>query len=69
MIATTDQKAHMFDLVTAVMGLVRDGNRNVSDVCRVLQVINDDPNFMEQLLAKDDVFPADPNAHLGLESF
>ncbi len=52
MVATTDQKARMFDLTAGVMELVRDGNRNIGEVCDVLQIIKEDVNFAPRLLGQ-----------------
>ncbi|KKU77339.1 MAG: hypothetical protein UY12_C0039G0001 [Parcubacteria group bacterium GW2011_GWA2_47_8b] len=43
MVAKTDQglKVRFLDLVTSVMELVRDGKRDIEDVCSVLQSIKD----------------------------
>ena len=43
MVAKTDQglQARFLDLVTSVMELVRDGKRDVEDVCLVLQAVKD----------------------------
>ena len=46
MIAMTDQKARLLDLVTGVLEMTRDGNRDIGEVSQVLQVIKDDPNFV-----------------------
>ena len=52
MAATTDQKkARMFDLLITVGELVRDGRRDIDEVCDVLQVIKDEQDGAEQLLA------------------
>lgn len=48
--ATTAQKARLFDLVTGVQEMVRDGNRDPEEVARVLQVVKDDPDFAVHLL-------------------
>ena len=50
-IATTDQKARMFDLTTAVSELVRDGNRPAGPVLDVLQFMKDKREGAERLLA------------------
>ena len=51
MVATTDQKARMFDLITTVSELVRDGNRDAGSVLEVLQFIKNEREGAEQLLA------------------
>lgn len=50
MVATTDQKARMFDLSTTVADLVRDGQRNVVAVLEVLQIIKNEQDFARVLL-------------------
>ena len=50
MVATTDQKARIFDLLIGVGELVRDGKRDATQVAGVLQTIKDDPAFAERLL-------------------
>lgn len=52
MAATTDQKARMFDLITGVMELVRDGKRDAENVLRVLQIIKEERKFAELLVAQ-----------------
>lgn len=49
MVATTDQKARMFDLTATVWELVRTGKRDFNDVSRALQIIKDDPRFSERV--------------------
>ena len=49
MIATTDQKARMFDLVTGVTELFRDGNRDPEEVLKTLQIIKGHRDFMPVL--------------------
>src|SRR3989344_6825480 len=49
MAATTGEKARLLDLVTGVLELVRDGQRNPDGVSRILQTIKDNPNFISQL--------------------
>jgi hypothetical protein len=49
MTATTDQKARLLDLTTGMLELVRDGERSITDVCAVLQVIKDEQDFTAQL--------------------
>lgn len=56
-IATTDQKARLLDLMTGVLEMVRDGNRNIDQVSAMLQVIKDDPEFAMRLLAKNGNWP------------
>ena len=50
MVATTNQKARLLDLVTGILELVRDGKRNAGDVSNVLQVIKDERDFAKRLL-------------------
>lgn len=45
MVATTDQKARFLDLITGVLELVRDGNRNIDEVMDVFQTIKDERDF------------------------
>ena len=49
MVATTDQKARLLDLTTGLLEMVRDGKRECNEVCDVLQVIKDNPNFAQKL--------------------
>lgn len=51
MVATTDQKARLLDLVTGILELTRDGRRDAEEIGAVLQVIKDDPEFARRLLA------------------
>lgn len=51
MVAKTDQKARLLDLVTGVLELTRDGKRDVGEVADVLQVVKDDPKFARRLLS------------------
>lgn len=51
MVAKTDQKARLLDLMTSVLELARDGKRKSDEVCDVLQVIKDRKDFVEKLLA------------------
>ena len=51
MVATTDQKARLLDLVTGVLELTRDGKRDAEGIGAVLQVIKDDPKFAARLLS------------------
>lgn len=55
MAATTDQKARLLDLATGVLELVRDDKRSIMGVSAVMQVIKDDPNFVQRLLGNGDV--------------
>jgi hypothetical protein len=48
MSANTATKARLLDLATCVLELVRDGKRSASDVCRVLQIVRDDPLFLDR---------------------
>ena len=57
MAATTSQKARLLDLVTGVLELVRDGNREASEVADVLQVVKEESGFAKRLLASGSVFP------------
>ena len=50
MVATTEQKARLLDLVTNVLELTRDGKRDATEVASVLQIIKDDRGFAERLL-------------------
>ncbi len=52
MVARTEQKARLLDLVAEVLDLTREGHRNVDDVSSVLQAIKDDPNFAGRLLSR-----------------
>lgn len=53
MVAITDrQKARLLDLTRNALELSLDGNRNIDEVCDILQVVKDRPNFAELLLAK-----------------
>jgi len=45
MVATTDQKARLLDLVTGVLELTRDGKRDAGAVCELLQLVKDNPEF------------------------
>lgn len=45
MVATTDQKARLLDLVTGVLELTRDGKRDIEEVCDILQLIKSEPRF------------------------
>lgn len=49
--AKTVLKARLLDLTTGVLELVRDGNRNAEEVCRVFQVIKDEPGFAGRFFA------------------
>lgn len=53
MVATTDQKARLLDLVTGVLELTRDGKRDAGEVANVLQIVKDDPKFAHRLLSPD----------------
>lgn len=53
-VATTDQKARAFDLFTGVMELTHNGNRDIRGVCRVLQIIKEDLNFLQRLTGTGD---------------
>lgn len=46
MVATTDQKARLFDLIATVSEFVRDGKRDPGNVCAVLQIVKDQPDFL-----------------------
>lgn len=50
-IATTDQKARMFDLTTAISELFRDGNRDAEPVLDVLQFMKNERDGAERLIA------------------
>lgn len=50
MVATTDQKARMFDLITGVSELTRDGNRDFEEVLTILQIIKNEKNGPKRLL-------------------
>lgn len=52
MSANTATKARLLDLVTGVLELTRDGNRNAGDVCRVLQIIKEDRLFMDKFFSE-----------------
>lgn len=54
MVATTDQKARLLDLITGLLEMTRDGNREIESVSAVLQLIKEDPDFAVRLLAKKD---------------
>jgi len=47
MVAKTDLKARLFDLVACVMELVRDEKRDAEEVCLVLQAIKDNKRFRQ----------------------
>ncbi len=48
-VATTGQKARLLGLITGVLELVRDGKRDIEEVCRILQVIKDQRDFASAL--------------------
>jgi hypothetical protein len=50
--ATNEQKARLFDLMSEVSDLVREGKRNPDHVADFLQGIKNDPNFYEALAKK-----------------
>lgn len=50
MAAKTDQKARLLDLITGILELTRDGDREYEPVSDVLQVIKEKKNFADILL-------------------
>src|SRR3989344_1641678 len=50
MIATTDQKARVFDLWASVSELVRDGKRDPEAVAGLLQAVKDQEDFLRKLI-------------------
>ncbi|OGF82592.1 hypothetical protein A3B18_01370 [Candidatus Giovannonibacteria bacterium RIFCSPLOWO2_01_FULL_46_13] len=51
--ANTAQKARLLDLTTGMLELTRDEKRDIEQVCSMLQIIKDDPDFAKRLLAKN----------------
>ena len=52
MVAKTDLKARLLDLVTGTLELTRDGGRDIGSVCDVLQIVKEDPGFAARLLGE-----------------
>jgi hypothetical protein len=55
MVAKTDLKARLFDLVACIMELVRDEKRDAEEVCLVLQAIKDNKRFRQANVRLPDV--------------
>lgn len=50
MVATTDQKARLLDLVTGILEMARDGTRDIEAISEVFQIIKERPDFAELFL-------------------
>ncbi len=48
---TAVAKARLLDLTTGVLELVRDGNRDAEEVCRVFQIIKDETGFASRFFS------------------
>ena len=57
MVATTDQKARLLDLTRNLWDMSLDGNRDICHILDVLQIIKDDRDFAQRLLAKQQSIP------------
>ena len=52
MVAKTDLKARLLDLTTGMLELTRDGERDIGEVCELLQIVKEDRAFAVRLLGK-----------------